>query len=126
MPMRVAYDAACHLLHGQGIDAAPQTLLRSIPQLELVPLANADRCCGSAGVYNLLHPQMASTLGQWKAQSILDAQVDAVVTGNSGCILQIGSTLQSLLARESPGTAIEVLHPMELLQRAYSQDGAWR
>jgi len=123
VPLRVAYDAPCHLLHGQGITDAPQTLLRAIPALELLPLEHADRCCGSAGIYNVVHPEMAGALGEWKAQSIVDAGVDAVATGNSGCILQIGVSLQKLSEKSGNPerqNAIEVVHPMELLQRAYS------
>ena len=119
VPLRVAYDAPCHLLHGQGIDEAPQTLLRQIPDLELVPLPDADRCCGSAGIYNVLHPQTAGTLGEWKARSIVDADVDVVASGNSGCILQIRGAIQKLAEAPLRGQSIQVVHPMELLQRAY-------
>ncbi len=116
---RVAYDEPCHLLHGQGISDAPKKLIDAIPGVQRVALEDADRCCGSAGVYNLVHPQMAAELGAEKLQCIRRAQPDMVVTGNPGCILQIRNALQQAASEEKGVAPIEVLHPMELLLRAY-------
>jgi glycolate dehydrogenase iron-sulfur subunit len=116
---RVAYDEPCHLLHGQGISAAPKRLLAAVPGLTLVPLAEADRCCGSAGVYNLQHTDLAGQILDTKVACIEASGADTVATGNPGCILQIRLGLRRA-ARRSPGLArIRVVHPMELLAAAY-------
>lgn len=112
-PLRVAYHDACHLAHAQGVREAPRRLLRRIPNLELVELPEPDICCGSAGTYNLEHPDVARALGRRKADSILATGAAAVVTGNIGCMVQIGAGL-----RERNG-AVPVWHTVELLERAY-------
>jgi glycolate oxidase iron-sulfur subunit len=113
---RVAYDQPCHLLHGQKVGPeVVENLLRQIPGLELVPLADSERCCGSGGVYNLVHPEMAQPILDEKVQAIRRAGPDIVVTGNPGCAMQIASGLG--------GTGIEVLHPVELLDRSYRHEG---
>lgn len=94
VPLRVGYHDACHLGHGQRIRRQPRELLRAIPGIELVELPEADLCCGSAGVYNLLQPQPARELGDRKATNVAEARVDAVVTGNPGCQLQIAAALK--------------------------------
>jgi glycolate oxidase iron-sulfur subunit len=86
-------------------------LLRQVPGLELVPLAGSERCCGAGGVYNLLFPEMAGPILEEKVRVIRDSGADVVATGNPGCALQIASGLR--------GTGIQVLHPVELLDRAY-------
>lgn len=116
---RVAYDEPCHLLHGQGISDAPKQLLDAIPGLQRVALDDADRCCGSAGVYNLVHPEMASALGAEKLHCIRRAQPDIVVTGNPGCILQIRHALGETASGANRPAPVQVLHPMELLLRSY-------
>jgi glycolate oxidase iron-sulfur subunit len=113
LPWRVTYHDACHLAHAQGIRDAPRRLLQQIPGLTLVELAEADTCCGSAGSYNLTEPQMARRLGARKAANIAAAQADCVAVANPGCALQIRAALR----RE--GLSPEVLHPVELLDRAY-------
>ena len=114
VPLKVTYDDPCHLLHAQGIKAAPRKLLRSIPGLELVELHDSDRCCGSAGIYNITHPDMAAQLLANKVASVERTGADAVATGNPGCLLQIQ---QGLRAR---GLDTPVLHPIELIDRAYT------
>ena len=109
---RVGYHDACHLAHAQGVRAEPRALLQTIPGLTLVPLAEPDICCGSAGIFNLVQPEMAATLGQRKAAHIADAGVDIVVTSNPGCILQIRA------AARHAGFAYRVLHIAELLDRS--------
>jgi glycolate oxidase iron-sulfur subunit len=115
LPLRVAYDDPCHLLHGQGISREPRLLLQQIPGLELVPFKEADWCCGSAGVYNLTHPEMSMRLLDRKMRHIADVRPDAIATGNPGCLLQLawGVKRASLPA--------EVVHPVELLDRAYQR-----
>lgn len=110
---RVAYHDACHLAHGQGIRAAPRRLLSAIPNLELVELDEPDLCCGSAGTYNLEHPQVARVLQERKVASIRRSGAGAVATGNIGCMVQ----LRQGLARE--GLAVPVVHTVELLAQAY-------
>jgi glycolate oxidase iron-sulfur subunit len=113
-PLRVGYHDACHLLHAQKIHAAPRNLLRGIPNVELVELFEAGMCCGSAGTYNLEQPEIASELGQRKAQAIIDANVDMVVTGNIGCMTQLETHLKQM------GQNIPILHTIQLLDWAYS------
>jgi glycolate oxidase iron-sulfur subunit len=113
LPLRVAYDDPCHLLHGQRISAAPRALLRAIPELELFDLPGSRDCCGAAGIYNITQPEMAATLLARKVQAIRDTRPQAVATGNPGCLLQIGGGVRTA------GLDVEVLHPLELLARAY-------
>jgi glycolate oxidase iron-sulfur subunit len=107
--LRAAYHAACHLAHAQVIRQQPRDLLRSIPGLELVPLAEPDMCCGSAGIYNLVEPEPARDLGDRKAMHIAAAQPDVVVTANPGCTLQIAA------AARRRGMQLTIRHPIELL-----------
>ena len=113
VPGRAVYDDPCHLLHGQKIRQQPRALLRQVPGLQLVDLPESDWCCGSAGTYNLLHPQTAQALLDRKMAHIAAVQPHLIVTGNPGCILQLrqGVTRHQLSA--------EVRHPVEVLARAY-------
>jgi glycolate oxidase iron-sulfur subunit len=110
---RVAYHDACHLAHGQRVREQPRALLKKIPGLELVELEESDWCCGSAGIYNVTHPEMAARLLRRKVQHVGNAAPDIVATGNPGCILQIQHGIRQA------GKTIEVVHPVELLDRAY-------
>ncbi|MEE2778016.1 MAG: heterodisulfide reductase-related iron-sulfur binding cluster [Acidobacteriota bacterium] len=110
---RVAYQDACHLLHAQGIADPPRDLLRSVGDLELVEIGDDGACCGSAGTYNLQQPELAAELGRSKGAAILAREPAAVVSGNIGCIVQIGRALRQA------GSAVPVLHTMELLDAAY-------
>jgi glycolate oxidase iron-sulfur subunit len=109
LPLRVTYDAPCHLLHAQGIAHAPLDLLTAIPDLEHVPLKRADECCGGAGIYGLLHAELGGRILDDKVAAIRDTGADVVVTPNPGCAMQIGAGLR--LA----GVATPVLHPIELI-----------
>ena len=113
-----AYDDPCHLIHGQKISAQPRALLAAIPELRLVPLAEADWCCGSAGTYNVTQPELAARLGHRKAQHIVRSGADLVVTANPGCQMQI----EAALRRE--GARTPVVQLMDLLDRAYASRGA--
>ncbi|HEY7490957.1 MAG TPA: heterodisulfide reductase-related iron-sulfur binding cluster [Candidatus Tectomicrobia bacterium] len=114
MPMRAAYDDPCHLLHGQQIRAQPRMLLQQIPELHVVEVPESDWCCGSAGIYNLVHTDTARQLLDRKMTHIAAVQPQLIVTGNPGCILQLR---QGVLRH---GLAAEVLHPVEVLARAYA------
>jgi glycolate oxidase iron-sulfur subunit len=113
VPLTVAYHDACHLCHAQRIREQPRQLLQAIPGLTLVPLAESDICCGAAGSYNLTEPEMADRLGRRKVENILRSGASAVVSANAGCTLQIQALLRTA------GADIPVLHPVELLARAY-------
>jgi glycolate oxidase iron-sulfur subunit len=115
-PLRAtaAYDDPCHLIHGQKIAAQPRALLAAIPDLVLVPLVEADWCCGSAGTYNVTQPELAARLGHRKAQHVIRSGAQMVVTSNPGCQMQI----EAALRRE--GARIPVVHLMDLLDRAYA------
>jgi Fe-S oxidoreductase len=117
LDLKVAYDDPCHLLHAQKIKSAPRNLLKSIPGLELVDLRDADRCCGSAGIYNLVHPDMSERILDDKIANILRSGAQVVATGNPGCMLQI----QSGLRRKH--LSIRVAHPVELLDQSYEKFG---
>jgi glycolate oxidase iron-sulfur subunit len=114
VPLRVAYDAPCHLLHAQRVAAPPLRVLDAVPGLTLVPLEGAERCCGSAGLFALTEPAMAGDVLAAKLDAIEAAAPDVVVTGNPGCVMHIGA---GLLAR---GHAIPVRHPVELLACSYA------
>jgi glycolate oxidase iron-sulfur subunit len=103
---RVAYHDACHLGHAQKVRAQPRAVLRSIPGLELVDLPEAELCCGSAGIYNMVAPEAAGELGARKAANVRSVNPDIIVTANPGCLLQIGKHL---------GADIPLLHPVQLL-----------
>ncbi|HUO63072.1 MAG TPA: heterodisulfide reductase-related iron-sulfur binding cluster, partial [Terriglobales bacterium] len=109
----VTYHDPCHIVHGQKISKQPRTLLGQIPGLRLVPLKEADWCCGSAGTYNLTQPEMAHRLQERKVGHIRETGAEAVVTANPGCIIQI---VQGL---EAAGAPIKVLHLAELLDESY-------
>jgi glycolate oxidase iron-sulfur subunit len=112
---RVAYHDACHASRAQGIWDQPRALLRAIPSLELVEIANGDRCCGAAGLYNVLQPEMAGALRREKAEAVAATGASVVCSANPGCSLQIAAGLRAI------GANVEVLHPVELLDRAYRQ-----
>ncbi len=113
VPMTVAYHDPCHVVHGQKIRKEPRQLLAQIPSLKVVLLAESDWCCGSAGIYNLTEPEMADRLLRRKIDHVLATQAEAVVTANPGCILQIEKGLRER------GAGVQVLHIVELLDRAY-------
>jgi len=115
VPMTVTYHDPCHVVHGQKIRSAPRALLAQVPGLRVVELPESDWCCGSAGIYNLTEPEMAGRLLRRKVRHVSSTGAAAVVTANPGCILQIQQGL-----REA-GSAVEVLHLVEILDRAYGR-----
>jgi glycolate oxidase iron-sulfur subunit len=116
MPLRVAYQDACHLAHAQGVRVQPRDLLLSIPGVELLPLVEADICCGSAGIFNLVQPEPAHQLGDRKVHHIAAVQPDVIATANPGCMLQLRAAA-ARYGREWP-----ILHPIELLDRSIRGD----
>ncbi|MFN8063489.1 MAG: heterodisulfide reductase-related iron-sulfur binding cluster [Vicinamibacterales bacterium] len=111
---RVAYHDACHLAHAQGVRTQPRDLLTAIPGITLVPVAEAEVCCGSAGIFNLTQPEMAGQLGRRKAAHLSAANPTVVVTSNPGCLLQIQAA-----AREQ-GHDLPVRHLVDILDASIS------
>ncbi len=106
------YHDACHLLHGQRLRQEPRALLARIPGLRLVDLPESDLCCGSAGVYNLLEPDMADRLLERKVANVASTGAHLLATGNPGCMLQIAKGCRAR------GLDVEVVHPVEVVWRA--------
>jgi glycolate oxidase iron-sulfur subunit len=109
LPLRVAFQDSCHLLHAQQVQSQPRELLRSIPELELAEPAEQAICCGSAGIYNLVQPQAAADLGQRKAANVAATCAEAYASANPGCLVQVSNALRRA------GTPLPALHPVELL-----------
>ena len=110
----VLYDAPCHLQHAQGVDQRPRALLDGLPGVKLIALTEADMCCGSAGVYNLLQPELAGAVLDRKVASIRETlakhpAATTLVTGNPGCLFQIRAGVRRA------GLALRVIHPIEYL-----------
>ena len=116
LPVRVTYDAPCHLLHAQRISAPPLAVLRAIPELTLLPLTDADQCCGAAGIYNLIEPDTSNAVLSPKLRHIVATGADWVVTGNPGCLMQIGAGLRRAHARA------RAIHPVDLLDASYANE----
>lgn len=117
--LKAVYHPACHLYHAQGLTTQYQNLLALIPNLELTPFLEAEVCCGSAGFYNLIKPQLAESIGERKAANIKKAGVDLVITANPGCMSQIAAHLS-----EGSGggkQSYTVIHPMSLLAQCFSE-----
>ena len=108
-PLRVVYQDACHLAHGQRIRAQPRALLRAIEGVTLVDIADAERCCGSAGIYNLTQPEISQELQRQKVAAILAARPDVVVSANPGCVLQVVAGVRAA------GSGVKVVHLMRFL-----------
>jgi glycolate oxidase iron-sulfur subunit len=111
----VALHDACHLLHAQRIHGAQRAVLGRMPDLRVAEIEHGDRCCGAAGLYNVLEPAMADQLKREKAAAIHATGAPAVLVGNPGCAMQIAAGLREM------GSPTTVLHPAELLDRAYDE-----
>jgi glycolate oxidase iron-sulfur subunit len=116
LPLRATYDAPCHLYHAQRVANAPLEMLGAIPGLELVPLLDAERCCGGAGIYNLVNPDISADVLRPKLENIASTGAVLVATGNPGCHMQIGAGLIR------SGSKVRCVHPVELLDKSYSSD----
>lgn len=110
---RVTYQDACHLAHAQKIRLQPRQVIKQIGNVELVEMRASDRCCGSAGIYNVVHPEMSDQLIDEKIANTRDTRAEIVVTGNIGCLLQL-----EYGARRA-GWNGRVMHLVELLDEAY-------
>jgi glycolate oxidase iron-sulfur subunit len=113
LPLQITYQDSCHLAHGQKIRAQPRKLLRSIPGVEFREMPLADQCCGSAGIYNIVQPEMASALLARKMESVAATKAQVIVTANPGCMLQ----LRAGVAQHGSGQ--RVAHVVEILDEAY-------
>lgn len=115
---RITYDASCHLLYGQHAGDAPLRILAAIPGLNFVPLAESERCCGGAGVYNLLEPEMSGQVLEEKLARIRETDAEVLATANPGCQMQLSAGAR--LAAKAP---LRICHPIELLDEAYARAG---
>jgi glycolate oxidase iron-sulfur subunit len=120
LPLTVTYDAPCHLLHAQRVVAPPLSVLGAIPGLELVPLEGSEHCCGSAGIYNLIEPEVSDRVLAPKVANIGATHATLVATGNPGCLMQIGAGLRKA------GMRTRVVHPIDLLDASYAAAAAVR
>lgn len=109
----VTYHHACHLLHAQKAGDPPLRLLGMVDELKLIPLTEADFCCGAAGTYNLTQPEMAMQLAERKIRNIQESGASIVVMSNVGCAMQIASEAERL------GVTLTTPHPIEILHEAY-------
>jgi glycolate oxidase iron-sulfur subunit len=110
LPVTAAYHDACHLAHAQGVRSQPRRTLKQIPGVEIKEIREAEICCGSAGIYNMVEPEPAAELGERKARNILDTGAQMIVTSNPGCMLQI----QAALKKMGHG-GLPMAHPAEVL-----------
>lgn len=111
--LRITYQDACHIAHAQGIREHPRRVIRGIPGIELIELPESDLCCGSAGIYNLLQPDMSESLLKRKISKLRETGADVLLAGNPGCLLQIQKGIRE------HGLNIKTAHPIELLDWAY-------
>ncbi|MFC0030313.1 (Fe-S)-binding protein [Micromonospora chaiyaphumensis] len=118
LPVTVAYHDACHLAHAQGVRAQPRRLLRDIPGLELREIADPEICCGSAGIWNILHPGPAAELGDRKARTVLATGAGLLVTANPGCLMQVAASVTRA------GGDIALAHTAQVLDASIRGRGA--
>lgn len=116
-PCRVTLQDPCHLAHAQRIAAAPRRLLQSVPGLELVEMAESSLCCGSAGFYSLIQPEMSGRLQRRKAGNALAVGADIIASANPGCIAQLEQGIRNA------GATARVMHVVEILDAAYQAEG---
>ncbi len=114
-PLTIAYHDACHLAHAQKVRDAPRAVLGSIPGVTTLTPHDWELCCGSAGTYNIGHPDIGNELGDRKARALIATDAELVAAGNIGCLTQIVTHLNRL------GHPIEVMHTIEILDRAYAR-----
>jgi glycolate oxidase iron-sulfur subunit len=112
----VTYDAPCHLMHAQRVVAAPLAVLAAVPGLTRVPLEGSEHCCGSAGIYNLIEPEVSDRVLAPKLANIAATAAPLVVTGNPGCLMQIGAGLKQARMKA------RVVHPVDVLDASYAQE----
>jgi glycolate oxidase iron-sulfur subunit len=110
---RVTYQEPCHLAHAQRITSQPRSLIKAIPGVKLVEMRESSLCCGSAGIYNVIRRDMATALGDRKAEHVVDTVADEVITANPGCAIQLRASL------DRAGSPMRVTHIADLLDEAY-------
>ena len=110
--LKAAYHDACHLQHAQGVRLQPRRLLQAIPGVVVREIPEAEICCGSAGIYNLLEPEPATELRDRKVQNILKTDAEAIVSGNPGCLLQIATGL------DAAGKPLRIMHLVEVIDQS--------
>ena len=113
LPLRVTYDAPCHLVHAQRIVTPPLSVLAAIPRLELVPLRDSEMCCGAAGIYNLIEPETSDAVLDPKLANIAESGAPFVASANPGCLMQIGAGLLR------SGSKAKAIHIVDLLDASY-------
>ena len=111
--IRVTYQDACHLAHAQRIKKQPRDLIRSLPGADFVEMRHAEICCGAAGLYSTLEPEMSARVLQEKLDDLLATEADVVAVANPGCQMQLESGLRGR------GSTMKVEHVAEVLARAY-------
>ena len=117
VPCTVAVDHPCHLIHAQGIEQEPITVLESVPGVEVRVVERADECCGGAGIYGITHPELGGRIGGDKVAAVKRCGADVLATPNPGCMMQIGAGLLM------DGSHIGVIHPVEILDESYRRAG---
>lgn len=113
LPLRVTYDAPCHLVHAQRIVNPPLSVLAAIPKLELIPLRDSEMCCGAAGIYNLIEPETSDAVLDNKLANIAESGAPFVASANPGCLMQIGAGLLR------SGSKAKAIHIVDLLDASY-------
>jgi len=104
LDVHVAYDPPCHLLHAQRVAVPPLNLFAAIPLLELVSVPGAAECCGSAGLFTLLEPEMSRAVLAAKLERLREAAPQVVATGNPGCLMQLGAVSPPPVSTRTPAT----------------------
>lgn len=115
LPWRVTYQDSCHLAHGQKVRKQPRHLLQQVPALEFREMPLSDICCGSAGIYNVLHTDMSLDILERKMSSVNSMKVDVIATANPGCMLQLRAGARLF------GSGQRVMHVIEILDEAYKK-----
>jgi len=110
---RVTYQDACHIAQAQRIKSQPRNIIRKIPGVEFIELPESELCCGSAGIYNMVEPEMSGRLLDRKIRNLKETDADLLVAGNPGCLLQIQMGIKQ------NGLNVKTAHPIELLDWAY-------
>ena len=116
---RTTYDASCHLLYGQHAGESSLKMLNAIPNLNFTQLEGAERCCGGAGIYNLVEPEMSRRVLNEKLDNIQASGAEVLATGNPGCQMQIGA------GAYLSGLNLKVCHPIELVDESYKRAGLY-
>ena len=114
---KVTYQDPCHLVHAQRIFAQPRAILNAVPGLELAEMEQSSKCCGGAGIYSAVQPELSAKILDAKMAHIADTGAVQVITANPGCMAQIEQGLRQM------GTPARVLHVVDILDEAYQAEG---